>query len=130
MATHTKENIQTIYEIEKSIPTSPTTVSSGLLQPKLAGDGHSTRLLVGELQGDFGGILFGVVDVLTIIPVSSGIILALNGDGARPSGTTSSSIGDNVENWVWQLVTSAMLCKLVLPTEPACGSTPLRAIGQ
>lgn len=27
------------------------------------------------------------------------------------SGLGTSSIGDNVENWVWQLVTSAMLLK-------------------
>lgn len=45
--------------------------------------------MVEELHGDFGGILFGIIDVLTIIPIAGGNILTLNGDGARPSGTTS-----------------------------------------
>lgn len=52
-------------------------------------DGGGPGLLVQQQKGDFGGIFFGVVDELAIIPVASGDILALDGDGAGPRGATS-----------------------------------------
>jgi hypothetical protein len=38
--------------------------------------------LIEELQGDFGSILFSIVDVLTIIPVAGGEVLGIDADGA------------------------------------------------
>lgn len=39
-------------------------------------------MLIEELQGDFGSIFFGIVDVLTIIPVAGGKVLRIDADGA------------------------------------------------
>lgn len=66
-------------------------VAGGLLREELAGiDGGGAGLLVEGLQGDFGGVFFGIVDVLAIIPVASGdSIMALNGHGTGPGGSTS-----------------------------------------
>jgi hypothetical protein len=52
-------------------------------------NGGSPRLLVQGFQCDLGGILFGIVDVLAIIPVTSSDILSLDGNGAGPGSTAS-----------------------------------------
>ena len=52
-------------------------------------DGGGSRLLVQHFQGDFGGVFFGVVDILAVVPVAGGDILTLDTDRAGPSGTTS-----------------------------------------
>jgi hypothetical protein len=52
-------------------------------------DGGSPRLLIQSFQSDLGSVFFGIVDVLTIIPVTSSDILALDGNGAGPGSTTS-----------------------------------------
>lgn len=46
-------------------------------------------MLVQSLQSDLGRILFGIVDVLAVIPVTSSDVLALDGNGAGPGGTAS-----------------------------------------
>lgn len=38
---------------------------------------------------DLGGIFFGIVKILSIVPVSGGKLAALNIDGCRPSGSAS-----------------------------------------
>lgn len=74
----------------KSNPASASAIPSRLLREELAGiDRGGPGLLVEQLQGHLGGVLFGIVDVLAVIPVAGGDILALDGDGARPGGTTS-----------------------------------------
>lgn len=74
-----------------SVTTRAPTISSGLLLGKqLTGiDGLSSGLLVQELQGDLGGVFFGIVDILTIVPVTGRNILTLHSDGAGPGGSTS-----------------------------------------
>lgn len=52
-------------------------------------DSSSPGLLIQSLEGNLGGVLFGIVDKLTVIPVTSGDILALDSDGTGPGGTTS-----------------------------------------
>lgn len=52
-------------------------------------DGGGSRLLVQHFQGDFGGVFFGIVDILAVVPVAGGDILALDADRAGPGGTTS-----------------------------------------
>lgn len=63
-----------------------------LLLPELAGVNRlSPGLLAQKLQSDLGGVLFGVVDVLAVIPVAGRDVLALDGDGAGPGGSSSCS---------------------------------------
>lgn len=74
-----------------SITTRAPTIPSRLLLGKQLTliNGLSSRLLVQELQGDLGGVFFGIVDVLTIVPVAGRNILTLHGDGAGPGGSTT-----------------------------------------
>lgn len=46
-------------------------------------------MLVQGLQGHLGSVLFGIVDVLAVIPVASSNVLALDGDGAGPGSAAS-----------------------------------------
>jgi hypothetical protein len=51
---------------------------------------HGGRLGLSKLhEGYFGSILFGVVDVLAVVPVASSDVLTLDGHSAGPGGTTS-----------------------------------------
>ena len=59
-------------------------------------DSSSSGLLVQGLEGNFCSVLFGIVDELTVIPVTSGDVLALDGDGAGPSSATSCNSEGNV----------------------------------
>jgi hypothetical protein len=66
----------------KSKAASAATIISRLQGIELTGmDSGRLGLLVEKLQSDSRGILFSIVDILSMIPVASGI-LALNGDGA------------------------------------------------
>lgn len=74
-----------------SSPAIPWCSRLGLLREELAGIvGGGAGLLVENLQGDLSGVLFGIVDVLAVIPVTgSDNLIALNRDGTRPGGATS-----------------------------------------
>ena len=63
------------------------------------------------LQSYFCCIFFGVVDVLAIIP-ETGIdhLIAFDGDGRGPGSTSTSSIGDDVEDWRVLLGAAAVVC--------------------
>ena len=52
------------------------------------------------LQSNFCCIFFGIVDVLAIIP-ETGIdhLIAFDGDGRGPGSTSTSTIGDDIEDW-------------------------------
>lgn len=67
-------------------------VTGGLLTEDLTlMDGGRTRMQMGGdgNYSDFGSILFGIVDVLAIVPVASGDKFASNGEVTRPGGSTS-----------------------------------------
>jgi hypothetical protein len=79
-----------------TIPTSSAAVACGLLRVELSGiDGGGTGLLIDIefLQSDFGGILFGIVDVLAVVPIARRVRFALDGDVTRP-GSSASYISD------------------------------------
>lgn len=77
-------------------------------------------MLVEELQGHFGCVLFGIVDELTIIPVAGGDVLALDSDGARPSGTTSY----NSDARAISIPLSSSELKVGVHSGSFCSSTP------
>jgi hypothetical protein len=54
-------------------------------------DGGGTGLFsdIEFLHSDFGGILFGVVDVLAVVPIAGRDLFALDGEVARPGSSTS-----------------------------------------
>ena len=54
--------------------------------------GRVDRGSVEELQCHLCSVLLGIVDVLPIIPISSGDVLTLNGDGAGPRRTSTCGI--------------------------------------
>lgn len=51
--------------------------------------GGRARLLAQAHERDFGGVFFGVVDVLPVVPVARGDVLALHGDGAGPGSAAA-----------------------------------------
>lgn len=92
----------------------------------------SPGLLIQELQGDLGGVFFGIVDKLAIVPVAGGNTLTLHSDGAGPGGS-STCISDasvvsiplsssEVKVGVWVGLGVGLL---QLHTFPACRDTQL-----
>lgn len=64
---------------------------------------------------NFGRILFGIVKVLAIVPISRGEASASDIDGRGPGGSSSSSIWYDVELWCRYSVLCAMLRQHPLP---------------
>jgi len=52
-------------------------------------NGRRTRLFAQHLNSNLSGIFFGIIDVLSVVPVSGGDTLALDGNCAGPGGTTT-----------------------------------------
>ena len=66
------------------------------------------------LQSDLGSILFGVVNVLAVIP-KAGIddLVAFDGDRGGPRGAPTSAIRNDVEDWRNLLCTATVVYSVV-----------------
>lgn len=71
-----------------------------------------------HVQGFLRCILFGVVDIIAVIPELGRVLSPLNQDDAGPSCATTSTFGINVKYGLLQLLSPAVFFELLLPTGP------------
>jgi len=65
-------------------------------------------------HGDFSGVLLCIVDVLSIVPVTSCNIRSLDSDSSAPSCTATTTIRDNVERWSLYALATTIVDELFL----------------
>ena len=67
------------------------------------------------LQSDFGGVLFGIVDVLAVVPEARiDDLIAFDRDSGGPGSTSASAVGDDVEDWRMLLGAAAVVCTVLV----------------
>jgi len=81
-------------------------------------------------EGHFCSILFGIVDILSIVPEPRGNILPLHSYCTRPCGSSASSIWYNLENWGMNLCLTTSLFEFLLPCSWVRNVGWIRHLGQ
>ncbi len=107
-------------------------VQSSLTSPTtraVVGLGLTTALrfqesrIADDSKRDLRGVLFGVVNILSIVPVASSDIVAVDGDRSRPSSaSTYSLISSNTTNVV-SILTTAITQDVEVRFRPAAAAT-------
>jgi len=81
----------------------------------LSGAGGTMYLRIYLHDSHLGGIFLSIVDIISIVPVTSRDVSALDGDRARPSSAAASTIRNNAKRGILQFFSHAKFKEALLP---------------